>query len=115
MSVSRPRPTIMTQLVGRVGFVPWFVIQVLLFVGGLYKRAAYENPVSRTVVEHVGAPVAWRPRIINMADTAVVTPLNSSTSMIQHGDGGVLAKGCKSASGLGNLVSFDGIENHESI
>jgi hypothetical protein len=27
------------------------------------------------LLTHVGAPVAWRPRIIDTADTAVATPL----------------------------------------
>ncbi|GFV15614.1 hypothetical protein TNCV_4836401 [Trichonephila clavipes] len=40
---------------------------------GTFSR--YENPVSGTVVTHVGAPVAWGPRIIDMSDTAVATPL----------------------------------------
>ncbi|GFU50183.1 hypothetical protein TNCV_300271 [Trichonephila clavipes] len=33
------------------------------------------GPVSGTVVLLVGAPVAWGPRIIDTADTAVATPL----------------------------------------
>ncbi|GFW37915.1 hypothetical protein TNCV_4631161 [Trichonephila clavipes] len=37
-------------------------------------RSKYENPVSWTVVTHVGAPVALGPRIIDTADTALATP-----------------------------------------
>ncbi|GFW44250.1 transposable element Tc3 transposase [Trichonephila clavipes] len=36
-----------------------------------------ESPVSATVVTHVGAPIAWGPRII---DTAVATPLLMRTT-----------------------------------
>ncbi|GFY15145.1 hypothetical protein TNCV_1569601 [Trichonephila clavipes] len=34
----------------------------------------YENPVSETVVTHVGAPVAWDLRIIDTSDTMMVSP-----------------------------------------
>ncbi|GFX11377.1 hypothetical protein TNCV_2804381 [Trichonephila clavipes] len=37
--------------------------------------ATYGSPVNGTVVTHVVAPVAWGPRIIDTADTAVDTPL----------------------------------------
>ncbi|GFW01302.1 hypothetical protein TNCV_5029561 [Trichonephila clavipes] len=37
----------------------------------------YESPVIGNVVTPVGAPVAWRPRII---DTAVATPLRMNTN-----------------------------------
>ncbi|GFU00414.1 uncharacterized protein TNCV_4259241 [Trichonephila clavipes] len=33
-----------------------------------------ECTISGTVVTHVGVPVTWEPRTINMADTAVATP-----------------------------------------
>ncbi|GFV01230.1 hypothetical protein TNCV_3374641 [Trichonephila clavipes] len=35
----------------------------------------YESPFRRTVITPVGAPVAWRPHIIDTADTMVATPL----------------------------------------
>ncbi|GFS84948.1 hypothetical protein TNCV_1305611 [Trichonephila clavipes] len=35
-----------------------------------HDAGVYGSPVSRTVVTHIGAPVAWGPRIIDTADTA---------------------------------------------
>ncbi|GFV14508.1 hypothetical protein TNCV_166351 [Trichonephila clavipes] len=45
----------------------------------------YENPVSETVVTHVGAPVAWGPRIIDTVDTVVATILDMAQNLAEHG------------------------------